>query len=119
MVCPDLAMRAGLEATYGVSFIIDSTGEQTNVNIRSVDWPAQSTIDSLFSQSIINAFSAVQWHSGIKDGIPTTNKISMIIRFTGSVGVDELVSESGTRTFKVDASSKILIDSINVFRVGR
>jgi hypothetical protein len=110
MIYPELARRAGVNATYKVSVIVDSTGKQENLNFKIMDWPEHCMFDSLFSDVINKSFSATKWHSGTRDGVPTTMKISFLLSLSQSGG--GTVSMDGS-TINYELSTKIKIDSIS------
>jgi hypothetical protein len=121
---PELAILVGLDATYKVNFIIDSTGKLKDLYIHSMNSyepKEHNYYDSLFTCAITNALNTLKWNLATRNGIPICNKISMIIEYTTTT------SESWTdfklppgnewkKLRNINTNSRIIIDSIEVSR---
>ncbi len=121
---PDLAMLVGLDATYKVNFIIDSTGKLKDLYIQSMNLSEpreHNYFDSLFTCAITTALNTLKWNLATRNGLPICNKISMIIEYTTTTSESwtdfKLPPETEWKKLKkINSTSRIVIDSIQVSR---
>jgi hypothetical protein len=113
---PEIAMMAGVNNSYKVSFVIDTLSKLTTLVISATE--NNQAFDSLFINEISNALYSIEWEVGSINEKPISMAITLIMKFTTSTTSTHSTSrdekEPLSKTNSVESKSNIKIDIINV-----